>query len=360
MDKIDSRAKVWPLHQFGGGDNFEEYDVDKDTWLIDKGYDKFLGKRDPSTVPRVRQSYTVSTDNDPHGARGTRVRYESQADYDSRCKRYSDEDKRLWAKIMRGYCGAARATAMRAPKYKAQALLDLIQQEHGDKSAKQVSHLVRDFISSTKANNKSIKDYNREFDDSVRIMKANGMDLPPAFVLHLYLYSLGLPYRTLEAVVSVLPPAQQTLTHVMKLAVDHTAPENDDEAVNHTALIADMKTEIDNLKKRTTEQAFGAFHSGVPVCANCGKPGHTKDQCFHEGGGLAHLTPQQRHEHLRQKRQRRWQQQQPKDTAAVATEAQVQALTEKVQLRESQLKNATKIVAESGMILDLGFDADKL
>ena len=126
--------------------------MDKDTWLIDKGYDKFLGKRDPSTIPRVRQSYTVSTGNDPHGARGTRVRYESQADYDLRCKRYSDEDKRLWAKIMRGYCGAARATAMRAPKYKAQALLDLIQQEHGDKSAKQVSHLVRDFISSTKAN----------------------------------------------------------------------------------------------------------------------------------------------------------------------------------------------------------------
>jgi len=277
MDRNDSRAKVWPLHQFGGGDNFEEYDVDKDTWLIDKGYDKFLGKRDPSTIPRVRQSYTVSTDNDPHGARGTRVRYESQADYNSRCKRYSDEDKRLWAKIMRGYCGAARATAMRAPKYKAQALLDLIQQEHGDKSAKQVSHLVRDFISSTKANNKSIKDYNREFDDSVRIMKANGMDLPSAFVLHLYLHSLGLPYRTLEAVVSVLPPAQQTLTHVMKLAVDHTAPENDDEAVNQTALIAEMQTEISNLKKRTAEQAFAAHNHQIadkhqlPICSNCHK-----------------------------------------------------------------------------------------
>ena len=241
MDRDHSRAKVWPLHQFDGGDSFEEYDVDKDTWLIDKGYDKFLSKRDPSTVPRVRQSYTVSTDNDPHGARGTRVRYESQADYDSRCKRYVDEDKRLWAKIMRGYCGAARATAMRAPKYKAQALLDLIQQEHGDKSAKQVSHLVRDFISSTKANNKPIKDYNREFEDSVRIMKANGMDLPPAFVLHLYLYSLGFPYRTLDAVVSVLPPAKQTLAHVMKLAVDHTAPDHDDEAQNHTALFAEMK-----------------------------------------------------------------------------------------------------------------------
>ena len=31
MDKDHSKAKVWPLHQFGGGDNFEEYDVDKDS-----------------------------------------------------------------------------------------------------------------------------------------------------------------------------------------------------------------------------------------------------------------------------------------------------------------------------------------
>lgn len=302
MDRDHSRAKVWPLDPFGGGDNFEEYDVDKDTWLIDKGYGKFLGKRDPPTVPRVRQSYTVSTDNDPHGIRGTRVRYESQADYDLRFKRYSDEDKRLWAKIMRGYCGAARVTAMRAPKYKAQALLDLIQQEHVDKSAKQVSHLARDFISSTKANNKPIKDHNREFDDSARIMKANGMDLPPAFVLHLYLYSLGLPYRAFDAVVSVLPPAQQTLAHVMKLAVDHTAPEHDGEAVNQTALIAKMQTEISNLKKRTAEQerAFAAHHLQIagkhqlPICSNCHKPGHTKEQCPAPGGGLPHCTPQQR------------------------------------------------------------------
>jgi len=69
----------------------------------------------------------------------------------------------------------------------------------------------------------------------------------------------------------VLPPAQRTLSHVIKLAVDHSAPDHDDEAHNHTALIAEMKTEIDNLKKRNAEQAFGAFQHGLPVCTNCGK-----------------------------------------------------------------------------------------
>merc|ERR1711939_951150 len=310
-------------------------------WIIEKGFKKHLGVRDPSSIPRCRHAYTVRTDDDPRGPRGTRVRYERQDDYDKRCARWSEEDEKLWAKIMRGYCGAARQTALRAPR-SAQALLDLIQQEHGDKSDKQVSTLVRAFVTRQKDQKKPIKEYNQEWEDAVRIMKAHGMDLPAPFVLHLYLYSLGLSYRTLEAVVSVLPPAQRTLSHVMKLAVDHTAPDHDDEAVNHTALIADMKTEIDNLKKRITEQAFGAFHSGVPVCANCGKPGHTKDQCFHEGGGLAHLTPQQRHEHLRQKRQRRWQQQQPKETAAEATEA-----TE-LEMVKAKLKKTQEAIKESG------------
>ena len=80
-----------------------------------------------------------------------------------------------------------------------------------------------------------------------------------------FCFALGLSYRTLEAAVSVLPPTQRNLSHVMKLAVGHSAPDHDDEAQNHTALIAEMRTEIANLKKRTAEQASGAFQSGLPV-----------------------------------------------------------------------------------------------
>jgi len=298
----------------------------------EKGYKKHLGVRDPSSIPRCRNAYTVRTD-------------ERQDDYDKRCARWSEEDEKLWAKIMRGYCGAARQTALRAPR-SAQALLDLIQQEHGDKSDKQVSTLVRAFVTRQKEHKKPIKEYNQEWEDAVRIMKAHGMDLPAPFVLHLYLYSLGLSYRTLEAVVSVLPPAQRTLSHVMKLAVDHSAPEYDDEAQNHTALIAELKTEVDNLKKRNAEQAFGAFQHGLPVCTNCGKPGHTIKECFRPGGGLAHYTQQQVHEYLANKRKKReqqqQQQQQPKETAAAAVDE-----------RDAQIKKLQAQIQELGYVPDV-------
>ena len=112
MDRDHSRSNVWPYRQYDGGDRYEEYVVDKDTWIIEKGFKKHLGVRDPSSIPRCRQAYTVRTDDDPRGPRGTRVRYERQDDYDKRCARWSEEDEKLWAKIMRGYCGAARATAL--------------------------------------------------------------------------------------------------------------------------------------------------------------------------------------------------------------------------------------------------------
>ena len=131
MDRDHSRSNVWPNRQYDGGDRYEEYVVDKDTWIIEKGYKKHLATRDPSSIPRCRHAYTVSTDDDPRGPRGTRVRYERQEDHDKRCERWLEADEKLWAKIMRGYCGAARQTALRAPR-SAQALLDLIQQEHGD------------------------------------------------------------------------------------------------------------------------------------------------------------------------------------------------------------------------------------
>lgn len=337
MDRDHSRSNVWPNRQYDGGDRYEEYVVDKDTWIIEKGYKKHLATRDPSSISRCRQAYTVSTDDDPRGPRGTRVRYERQEDYDKRCERWLEEDEKLWAKIMRGYCGAARATALRAPR-SAQALLDLIQQEHGDKSDKQVSTLVRTFVTRQKGHKKSIKEYNQEWEDAVRVMKAHGMDLPAPFVLHLYLYSLGSSYRTLEAVASVLPPAQRTLSHVMRLAVDHSAPDYEDEAQNHTALIAELKTEVENLKKRNAEQAFGAFRSALPVCTNCGKPGHTIKECFAPGGHLAHYTQQQRNDHIDKMRKHREQKkqpkQQPKETAATVIDERdykIKRLQEQIQ-----------------------------
>ena len=44
MDHNHSRSNVWPFRQYDGGDGYEEYVVDKDTWIIEKGYKKHVGK----------------------------------------------------------------------------------------------------------------------------------------------------------------------------------------------------------------------------------------------------------------------------------------------------------------------------
>ena len=54
MDRDHSRSNVWPYRQYDGGDRYEEYVVDKDTWIIEKGFKKHLGRTVhflPKTIP---------------------------------------------------------------------------------------------------------------------------------------------------------------------------------------------------------------------------------------------------------------------------------------------------------------------
>ena len=117
-----------------------------------------------------------------------------------------------------------------APQYQAKPLFDKIQEAHGDKSDKQVTHIVREFVGRTKTNTVKITDFNQTWTEGVRVLKHNGMELPKKIIVNLYLISLGARYRTLEAAVSVLPPERRTISHVMRLAVDHSASGNGDEA----------------------------------------------------------------------------------------------------------------------------------
>ena len=67
-------------------EGYEEYEVDKDAWLIDKGYDKHVRKTDPRTIPRVTTSYEVTDPTDPNGKVGEWIERESKREYESRCE----------------------------------------------------------------------------------------------------------------------------------------------------------------------------------------------------------------------------------------------------------------------------------
>lgn len=296
---------AWPEKQYDGNTaGYEEHATDLQTWLIDKGYDEFMQEVNPRSIPREPVNRQVQRDDDPSGQpRGTWIYWESEEHYARRCNRYDAKAKKIWARMIRGYTGAARATALQAPEHDPRALLDMIKKVHGDKSEKQVTRLVRGFIGREKTFGKNIEAYNREWSDSVRIMRANGMDLPDKFLVNLYLISLGPKYSTLEAVVSVLPPEKRTLVHVMARAIDHNS--DSDEADNSAhALIAALQTQVNQLK-RGRETAYSAQNTEEVFCTNCKKPYHTKEQCWAPGGGMAHLSKEERRALLQAKKKRR-------------------------------------------------------
>lgn len=351
---------AWPEKQYDGNTaGYEEHETDVQTWLIDKGYDRFMQEVNPRTIPRVERNYQVRRADDPSGQPiGMWIYWETVDRYERRCQRYEEKAKKVWARMMRGYTGAARNTALQAPAHDPQALFAIIKKIHGDKSEKQVTKLVRKFIGKEKSPGKSIEDFNREFTDSVRIMRANGMDLPGKFLVNLYLISLGQQYSTLEAVVSVLRPEERTLVNVMARAIDHNT--DTDEADNRAiALIAQLQTEVKELK-RGREGAFAAESTDRVICSNCKKPWHTKEQCWAPGGGLSHLTSQQKHDLLQAKKKRRTAREPPKADggAHIAAEQQkpeeglVAALEAKIAEQKEQMEFAK---ARVNGVIDIGF-----
>jgi len=322
---------AWPDKQYDGNVlGYEEHATDLQTWLIERGYDEFMTEVNPRTIPREPQNRQVQREGDPSGHPvGYFIYWESVEHYEKRCSDWEKKAKKIWAKMMRGYTGAARTTAMQAPEHDPQALVALIKKVHGDKTEKQVTKLVRKFIGREKTHSKPIAVFNREWTDSVRIMRANGMDLPDKFLVNLYLISLGPKYSTLEAVVSVLPAQERTLVGVMARAVDHNS--DSDEADNSAhALIAALQSQVDQLK-RGRETAYSAQNTEQVFCTNCKKPYHTKEQCWLPGGGMAHLSKEERRALLQAKKKRR--------TERAVSFATQKPATESAQVAQEQPEN---------------------
>jgi len=309
----DSNKNAWPSKQYAGSTtDYDEYDTDRKAWIIDKGYDDHMSSANPRNTPRVEQGFWH------HDQRsGRRVHYvppESPRSYKRRCDNYDAKEKKIWARAIRGFTGPARNTALLAPEYDARALFAKIKEVHGDKSDIQITHVVRDFISQTKTAKVKIDDFNRTWTEQIRVLKNNGMELPPKFIINLYIIALGARYKMLEATVAVLAPEKRTLPHVMQLAVDHTGRADTDEA-DHSdmALLSEIaeRNGLSLTKKRGPDAAFAATDFRRGGCENCGKPGHKKSECFAQGGGLAHMNYGERQQWLHNKRQRMWQQYAP-------------------------------------------------
>ena len=113
-------------------------------------------------------------------------------------------------------------------------------------------------------------------------MKSNAMELPPKYVVNLYLAALGSPYKTLESMIQVLPSTQRTISKVMQLAKDHIVEDNDEADVN-MAMAAKHKRKYHESAYAAQQQKGG--------CTVCHHPYHTQEECFRQGGAGTERLP---------------------------------------------------------------------
>jgi hypothetical protein len=302
--------KAWPSKQYGGNpDDYQEYETDKDAWLIDNNtYEAHLELPDPKLTPRVLAAY-----NDDNGQA---IAAEQPAAYNRRLRLDAELGKKIWAKGIRGFTGEARRIALTMPKHDARLMFLAIKTEYGDHSNKQVTHIVREFSSRSKSPNKPITTYNAEWREAIRIMHKNKMILPESYLVNLYLISLGTQYAVLENMVAVMPQATRTLAHVMKLALDHHAPrplsnyiEPDTSDVALSAAISTLASNGYTIRKpgQCREQAQSATEQtnhSLP-CSICSHPHHCSAECFRKGGGLQNMNQKERSAWIEMKRKKR-------------------------------------------------------
>lgn len=228
-------TKAFPDQQYNGSaEGCDNYDADKLSWAITSNYDEHLESVDASTIPRVDAAYTVpANDNDnPHGPPGTHVPRETQAAYDRRIAKDKKDGKTIWAGGLRGMKDDARESFLATEQSNARAAFAKVEENHGNQTEKQVSTLVRKFNTTNKKRNQTIENFNDDWRRGLRAMKSNAMELPPKYVVNLYLAALGSPYKTLESMIQVLPSTQRTISKVMQLAKDHIVEDNDEADVN--------------------------------------------------------------------------------------------------------------------------------
>jgi hypothetical protein len=300
---MTSTKNAFPNKQYDGSiGDFANYLIDYKAWVICMNFQHILDTPDPKDTPRNRET-------------------ESQESYDLRLHNDASQSKWIWAQGIRGFSDDARTTASETPDNDARRMFAEVHKTHGDKSERQVSVIVREFISRNKTIQQKTAKYNTDWKEAVRIMDANGMTLPDKFLVNLYLLSLGEQFKTFNTMIQLLPEDERTLSKVMKLAADQTADDTDEADTRGVAFRTQHHYQHPHQQYNPNKRNYHDFqpyneqaHYGADRnrqqqqqngCQICGNLFHSKDSCFAPGGGLQHLDKEGRDRHIKNLREKR-------------------------------------------------------
>lgn len=330
----EDRAKRTAPRHSGREEDQEAWNAKTRAWAAGEDLEDVLyGDLDPRLYPRRTTAVNIATDDDPRGPRGTRLSAQSQTAYDTSISNFKVKNKKGWAAILPQLDGNALSIAMRAAHGDGRAVIRLLNEGLGAKSRTQTAQMLIEFIKAKKDREVTVADHaNSWLDAQRRIDENDGFDKDTMQTV-LYLMSLGPQYRMFVNLACMYSREQFNLRNVMAKAKEFQLHEPADEADSSAVALA----AAEQARRGTTDQNW----TRTP-CSNCGHPFHTAAECFAKGGGLSHLSADERGEWLEAKRKRRAAQRERREQANSA-----QILQRKIRKAKEKLRN-------EGLVIDLG------
>ena len=267
---------------------------------------------DPRKRDRVTTAYTVDEDedNDPTGAEpGDNVRVESPQQKKKKEKQWTEVDE-LWFHIQYNAIRGKARTIADEMTAESGAELELKLDAHYDgTSNSHAAYNLVEWVQDKRQPTESVEDFSEKWHDRCKNVEAN-LDWQSIKCL-LFLRALGPKYRSFMDI-ATNSKEKLDLHDLMKRAADHRRGEHENEEadhINHALNAAEQQT--DQAKTRVTP----SNNDYLRPCAICGNRFHCKAECFKPGGGLAHLSADERRgwldaqrtqrEHRRQLREQR-------------------------------------------------------
>lgn len=270
-----------------------------------KGY---AGVRDPKKRDRVTVAYTVADDeeNDPTGAEpGDRVQAESIQQKKKKEKKWHEIDE-LWYHVQyNAVRGKARSIADEMTTESGKELEEKINAHYEGTSSSHAAYNLINWVQDKRPAKQSVDEFSEKWDEQRKVVEAN-LDWSQITCL-LFLRALGPKYRSFMDI-QCAKEKKLDLHDLMSKAADHRRGEEDDEAELDVAMAAaEQQTEQTKSKVAPRNDDY------LRPCAICGNKFHCKAECFKPGGGLAHLSPEERRGWLDAQRTQREQRRQQRE-----------------------------------------------
>lgn len=271
-----------------------------------KGYE---GIPDPRKRDAVAARYQVGADvhNDPTGAAaGEWVNAESAAVKARKDKAWAEADEQWYFTQYDSMVGTkGQQIADEMDSESGRALEAKVDAHYSTTTNCHAAHNLREWVRGVK-HTESMEEWCKAWYDKCQIIEANLRWDQMRCIL--FLHSLGDQYKGFFDI-ATSGSDKLDLQDLMRRAEDHARGRENDEAKTNMAMEAADQTQ----QKPPPHQHQHGNGDYMRPCRVCGSQWHCKAECFKPGGGLAHLTPEQRGNWLEDQRQRRYKHRQERE-----------------------------------------------